>query len=88
MPLNWFRSFLEAGPAVPPESYSGPPVILVHPDNDQWTPTRISSQYLNRLAGSHRLIELAGCGHFPIEEPGFQQFLDVVGMEIESVTRR
>lgn len=88
MPLTWFRTFLEAGPAVPPESYSGPPVVLVHPDSDRWIPTRISKQYLNRLAGSHRLVELAECGHFPIEEPGFEQFLDAVGMEIESVTRR
>lgn len=87
MPLGWFRSFLEAGPAVPPEAYGGPPVLLVHPGYDRWTPTRISAQYLSRLAGSHRLVELAGCGHFPIEEPGFQQFLDVVAMEIESVTR-
>jgi alpha-beta hydrolase superfamily lysophospholipase len=85
MPLGWFRTFLEARPAVLPELYGGPPVVLVHPDNDRWTPTPISTAYLGRLAGEHRSIELAGCGHFPIEEPGFQQFLDVVGMEIESV---
>lgn len=85
MPLGWFRAFLEAGPAVLPESYSGPPVVLVHPEDDRWTPARISIKYLSRLAGEHRFIEIAGCGHFPIEEPGFQQILDVVGQEIESV---
>lgn len=87
MPLGWFRTFLEAGPAVLPESYSGPPVLLVHPEDDRWTPIQISTQYLSRLAGKHRFIGITGCGHFPIEEPGFQQFLDAVRMEIESVIR-
>ena len=86
MPLGWFRSFLEAGPAVPPESYGGPPVLLVHPGSDRWTPTGISSRYLSRLAGNHRLVELEGCGHFPVEEPGFQKFLDIVRAEVASVT--
>ena len=87
MPLGWFRTFLETGPVVLPESYSGPPVLLVHPDSDRWTPTQISTKYLSRLAGEHRFVEIPGCGHFPIEEPGFQQFLDVVGMEIATMIK-
>lgn len=34
MPLGWYRSFLSAGPAVPPESISQPPVILLHPGDE------------------------------------------------------
>lgn len=78
MPLGWFRSLVTAGPAVPPESYAGPPVLVVHPSADRWTPPRLTARFLHRLAGEHDLVALPGCGHFPVEQPGFQVLLDTV----------
>lgn len=88
MPLGWYRSFLQRGPAVPAERYAGPPVLLAHPAEDRWTPTELSAAYLRRLPVPTRLVELTGCGHFPVEEPGFQQLLDVVGAEIARLRER
>lgn len=85
MPLGWYRSFLEAGPAVRPEKYAGPPVVLLHPGEDRWTDPRLSLGFLDRLAGPTRAVMLDGCGHFPLEEPGFQRFLDEVAAETKNV---
>ncbi|MBX9246677.1 alpha/beta hydrolase [Actinotalea ferrariae] len=87
MPLGWFRTLLESGPAVPPEEYAGPPVLLTHPACDRWTPTHISAQFLRRLPVRTRLVELEGCGHFPVEEPGFEQLLGTVVSEVRGLAR-
>lgn len=84
MPLGWFRTFVDAGAAVPPESYQGPPVLVVHPGADRWTPPRLTARFLERLAGDHDLVALPGSGHFPVEQPGLQVLLDTVG---ERLTR-
>ena len=85
MPVGWYRSFLEAGPAIPPEQYQGPPVVLLHPAEDRWTMPELSLDYLGRLHGKTRVVMLPGCGHFPLEEPGFQVLLDEVSDEMEQV---
>ena len=78
MPLGWFRTFLAAGPIVAPEEYDGPPVLLVHPDEDRWTPLSISERFFDRIRGEKRLVVLEGAGHFPVEEPGFSQLMDAL----------
>ncbi len=78
MPLGWFRTFLAAGPIVAPEEYDGPPVLLVHPGEDRWTPVEISERFLDRVRGEKRLVVLEGAGHFPVEEPGFSQLMDAL----------
>lgn len=83
MPLRWFRDFLEAGPVVRPEAYDGPPVLLVHPGEDRWTPSGLSTDFLESLPVPTRCVTLAGCGHFPVEEPGFSTLLDEVRAEIQ-----
>lgn len=88
MPLGWFRSFLATGPAVPPEEITGPPVTLLHPDQDRWTAPELSEAYLARIAGPTRAARLEGCGHFPVEEPGFGQLLAEVSAEVASLTAR
>lgn len=87
MPLGWMRSYLESGPAVRAEEYAGPPVILTHPADDRWTPLELSAAYLNRLPVRTRLVELENCGHFPVEEPGFQRLLDTAREEMLALTR-
>ncbi|WP_256839710.1 hypothetical protein [Ornithinimicrobium faecis] len=72
-------------PAVPPERISRPLGILLHPDEDGWTAPELSESFLSRLAAPTRSVRLAGCGHFPVEEPGFQQLLDEVAVELASL---
>lgn len=85
MPLGWYASFLATGPAVPPEQISRPLGILLHPDDDRWTAPELSEDFLARITGPTRAVRLTGCGHFPVEEPGFQQLLDEVATELASL---
>lgn len=82
MPLGWYRSLVESGPLVAPEDYAGPPVTLLHPAEDRWTPAEVSLAFHDRLATRpghpHAAHLLEGCGHFPVEEPGFTRLLDAV----------
>jgi alpha-beta hydrolase superfamily lysophospholipase len=85
VPLGWMRSFLESAPLVEPEDYAGPPVLLAHPGEDRWTPLRLSRDFFGRVAGAKTLVTLDGCGHFPVEEPGFTRLLEAVGSVLQEV---
>ncbi|MCK0111604.1 alpha/beta hydrolase [Ornithinimicrobium sp. F0845] len=102
MPLGWYRTFLDSRPALSPMAtdhataigratgpgrVAQPPVILLHPGEDRWTAPEFSESFLARLAGPTRSVRLEGCGHFPVEEPGFQQLLDEVAAEVSSIRR-
>lgn len=79
MPLGWMRSFLEWMPVVEPESFTAAPVLMVHPAQDRWTPLAISARFFDRIAAPTDLVLLEGAGHFPVEQPGFDQLLAAVG---------
>lgn len=85
MPLGWYRSFLASVPARRAEEIIQPPVILLHPGEDRWTAPELSEPFIARLAAPTRSVRLANCGHFPVEEPGFQQLLDEVAAELSTV---
>ncbi|MEU5840230.1 alpha/beta hydrolase [Rhodococcus sp. NPDC047139] len=70
---SWFRYR-----HTPPEDYDGPPVTLVHPADDRWTPPFVSTRFADRIAAPTRTVMLDGCGHFPIEEPGLTQMREAV----------
>lgn len=78
VPLGWMRSFLESSPLVEPEQFSKTPVLMVHPNDDRWTPLEISQPFFDRIAAEKLLVTLENCGHFPIEEPGFTHMLGAV----------
>ena len=87
MPLGWFRTLVAGGPVIAPERYSGPPVTLVHPAEDRWTPAEVSLAFHSRLPGdAHAAHLLEGSGHFPVEEPGFSRLLEVLAETAEDVT--
>ncbi|MEZ0340068.1 alpha/beta hydrolase [Mycobacterium sp. pV006] len=61
-----------------PQTYVGPPVTLVAPAADTWTPPELSVRFLERISAPTRLVMLDRCGHFPIEEPGLTQLRDAL----------
>lgn len=85
VPLGWMRSFLESSPLAEPEHFSTTPVLMVHPGDDRWTPLDISQPFYDRIAAPKSLIVLEGCGHFPVEEPGFTRMLDAVRTLLDDV---
>lgn len=88
VPLGWMRSFLETSPLVEPERFTDTPVLMLHPGSDRWTPLEISQPFFNRIAAKKQLVILENCGHFPIEEPGFNTMLQEISKSIEELTRK
>ncbi|MCI2417074.1 alpha/beta fold hydrolase [Saccharopolyspora sp. K220] len=88
LPLGFVRSCLASPPAVPPERFAGPPLLLAHPAEDRWTPPLLSRQFFDRLAAPARCAPLSGAGHLPVEESGLadldraiRDFLDEFGLQ-------
>ncbi|MGP4015262.1 alpha/beta hydrolase [Saccharopolyspora sp. 5N708] len=86
--LTFARSCLTTPPAVPPERFTGPPLLLAHPAEDRWTPPLLSRQFFDRLAAPARFAPLRGAGHLPVEESGLadldraiRDFLDEFGLQ-------
>lgn len=70
VPLGFLRSWMTYEPALEPERWDRGPVTLAHPGKDRWTPTALSLDFFERLPEPKRFVELPGCGHLPVEEPG------------------
>lgn len=60
-------------PLIEPEHFTICPVLLVHPEDDKWTPLEVSKLFFDRIKAPKRLRMLENAGHFPIESPGLQQ---------------
>ncbi|MCF7752686.1 alpha/beta hydrolase [Bacillus subtilis subsp. subtilis] len=78
VPLGLLASLFDTAPALEPEQFNRCPVLMVHPACDAWTPVAISDRFFNRLAAPRQRVLLAGCGHFPIEQPGLDQLRDAL----------
>lgn len=63
--ISWLR-FVHTRP----ERFDAAPITLVHPAADTWTPPALSLNFLQRLRVPTRVVMLANCGHYPVEEPG------------------
>ena len=68
VPVGFLASWIRYRHASPASMET--PVLLVHPELDSWTPVRLSSRVLSRIAAPTRTVMLRPCGHFPIAEPG------------------
>jgi alpha-beta hydrolase superfamily lysophospholipase len=82
--LGWMRSFLESSPVQEPEVFTTPTWML-HPSEDRWTPLEISTPFFDRIAADTSLVMLEGCGHFPLEQPGFDRMATEVGRIVEKL---
>ncbi|MGM5487804.1 MAG: alpha/beta hydrolase [Nanobdellota archaeon] len=71
--LYFLLSMIRYIPLVEPEDFSLCPVLLVHPEQDMWTPVDISKLFFDRIKAPRWLQMLKNAGHFPIESPGLQQ---------------
>lgn len=76
--LGFMASFLFSRPEPAPQAFCDVPVTLIHPTQDRWTPPEMSLAFLRRIAAPTRHVPLEGCGHFPVEEPGLTQAVQVL----------
>jgi alpha-beta hydrolase superfamily lysophospholipase len=68
--LEFIHGMLD--PDISPEAkdFAKCPVLLVHPENDNWTDVSLSRLFFDDLSVRKELIMLPGAGHFPIEPRG------------------
>lgn len=71
--LSFLLSMMNSTPVLEPEHFNTVPVLMVHPENDLWTPVKISDRFFDKLVTSKHRVLLENAGHFPIEEPGLSQ---------------
>lgn len=83
VPVRFITTLINAKPAIEPEKFKLP-LLLVHPENDKWTPVKVSQIFFDRLQCKKELKILEGAGHFPIEYPGIYQLPKYVSQFIEN----
>lgn len=82
--LRWMRSLVETHPHLPAEAVTTP-VLLVHGDQDRWTPVQLSLDYLRRMPASTAFVPLLGSGHFPAEEAGLATLLNSFAQVLDAL---
>lgn len=76
--LGFLSSYLFSELERPPEAFQAPPVTLVHPGDDRWTPPAMSLGFFDRIAAPKRYVLLENAGHFPVEDPGLGTLVNVM----------
>lgn len=86
-PLSFLLDWLASPPAAEPENFQACPVLLAHPADDRWTPAELSRRFADRIAAPTRTILLENAGHFPIEQPGLDQFREALTAFLNDAAR-
>jgi alpha-beta hydrolase superfamily lysophospholipase len=87
MPASFFRTLSARRPAKEPEDFVNPPVLLVHPERDEWTPLPLSERFFERIRAPKRQVVLEGAAHAPLQQPGFDQLQEAVLDLLASIAR-
>jgi len=87
VPLGFLRSLSRFDVVTEPEAFTQCPVLCVHPAQDPWTPAALSRPFFDRLAAPKTWVDLEGCGHFPIEEPGITRLFESIDAFVGQGTR-
>lgn len=74
--IDFLLSMMDMIPLIEPEDFKICPVLMLHPEDDKWTPVEISSLFFDRIQSEKKVILLENAGHFPIESPGLKQLED------------
>lgn len=76
--LDFLCSMMNSIPMLEPEQFKRPPVLMVHPGNDRWTPLQISERFFVKIAAPKRIVVLEKGGHFPVEEEALIQMEEAI----------
>lgn len=86
VPVHFMRSIFDAGFSDKLIESLSCPVLFMQPQDDSWTPLEASEPVLKRLQTDKEIVLLDGCGHFPLEEPGFSQLEAAVSKFITRIS--
>jgi len=70
MSMKYLRTFVSYEPAIEFDHFDSCPILLIHPELDEWTPFELSKHTFDKIKGNKESYLLKNCGHAPIEEPG------------------
>lgn len=73
MSIQFLNSYMNYKPKYDLSSFSQCPVLLTQPDEDHWTPLKLSQPVLDRLSVPHQVVLLPKGGHYPVEAEALEQ---------------
>jgi len=71
--MSFIFSMVNPCLVIEPEEFDKCPVLLVHPENDQWSDVSLSRLFYDRLQCKKSLVMIEKAGHFPLEETGLHK---------------
>lgn len=71
--MRFLRTFSIYHPNKEFEDFETCPILLIHPEKDDWTPFELSKRVFDKLNVQKEFYLLKDCGHVPIEEPGIYE---------------
>lgn len=86
--LRFLNSILKSKLEIEPEYFSRCPLVLIHPELDQWTSLEHSKLFFDRLSCDKKIVILKGAGHLPIEDYSITQLEEEIINFIENTTNR
>lgn len=71
--LQFLYSLTHYKSPIPPAQFDKCPILLTQPDQDKWTPLRLSEIAMKEIIAPFTVKFLNGGGHYPMEETALQQ---------------
>ncbi len=68
--MRFLRTFSDYKPKIEFSDFDLCPILLVHPEKDEWTPYNLSKKNFDKIKEQKQVYLLSECGHAPIEKPG------------------
>jgi len=82
--MKFLRTFVSYKPDLEFDEFDSCPILLLHPEKDDWTPFLLSKKNFDKIKGEKEIHLLKECGHAPIEEPGLSQMESHIVLFIKS----
>ena len=68
--MRFLRTFSDYNPKIEFTGFDLCPVLMIHPEKDEWTPYHLSKKNYVKIKGQKQAYLLSECGHAPVEKPG------------------
>ncbi len=83
--LQFLAEYMTYRMLIPAEDYDKCPILLTQPEQDRWTPLKLSQISMKGIKAPFTVKILSGGGHYPMEETALRQLVDNAKMFIGSL---
>ena len=74
--LQFLAEYMTYRMPIPAEDYDRCPILLTQPEQDRWTPLKLSQISMKGIKAPFTVKILSGGGHYPMEETALRQLVD------------